>query len=300
MGIRVSPKGRYYSSSRCGKIEVGDVLDRLRAHRNGSFDGAIADPPYNIGKDFGTSGDRMPQERYVEWSLEWIAELLRVTKRGAPTYVYGFSEILARISSRLPLGRQRWLVWHYTNKTVPSLRFWQRSHESILCVWSSARPRIASLDELREPYTEAYASGCAGKPRAGTAGRYARRGAQTTYNAHPNGALPRDVIKSPALAGGAGMRERWFLCRTCSRVCPPQALHAHAGHDVAKHPTQKPLALARRLILSMTRPGRGRIVVPFLGSGSECVAAKRLGVRFAGIEANPEYAALATGWLMQE
>lgn len=41
----------------------------------------------------------------------------------------------------------------------------------------------------------------------------------TTYNAHPNGALSRDVIKIPTLAGGAGMNER------------------------VNHPTQKPLAL---------------------------------------------------------
>ena len=34
------------------------------------------------------------------------------------------------------------------------------------------------------------------------------------------------------------------------------------------------------------------LVVPFAGSGSECVAAKKLGVNFIGYEINPEYVQL--------
>jgi len=31
------------------------------------------------------------------------------------------------------------------------------------------------------------------------------------------------------------------------------------------------------------------LVVPFAGSGSECVAAKKIGINFIGYEINPEY-----------
>lgn len=80
------------------------------------------------------------------------------------------------------------------------------------------------------------------------------------------------MIKVPALAGGAGKKEK------------------------VKHPTQKPLDLCRRLIKS-AQQDEGLLVVPFAGSGSECVAAKELGVPFIGFEINPDYVELCVGRL---
>ena len=97
---------------------------------------------------------------------------------------------------------------------------------------------------------------------------------ETTYNAHANGALPRDVIKIAALAGGAGKKER------------------------VNHPTQKPLELCEKLIKSSMNKGeQNLVVVPFAGSGSECVACKKLGVIFLGYEINEEYVELCNGRL---
>lgn len=31
----------------------------------------IADPPYNIGKDFGNDSDKQPMEEYLKWSEKW-------------------------------------------------------------------------------------------------------------------------------------------------------------------------------------------------------------------------------------
>jgi site-specific DNA-methyltransferase (adenine-specific) len=42
----------------------------------------------------------------------------------------------------------------------------------------------------------------------------------------------------------------------------------------------------------MKKPEETFVVVPFAGSGSECVAAKNLGVNFVGFEINPEYVEL--------
>lgn len=279
-----------------GVIKKGDVLKELRKLENGrSFDLVIADPPYNIGKDFGNHSDKRDLQDYAEWSLEWINECLRLVKSGAPVYVYGFAEILAHIAVRIPVENQRWLVWHYTNKTVPSLKFWQRSHETILCLWTGKRPDL-EVDSIRVPYTETYKR-CAGKVRKETKCRYSSKGKKTIYNAHPDGALPRDVLKYPALAGGAGYAERWFMCKTCSGVFSPEKLREHDGHDVVKHPTQKPLALAEQLISSVQNGKKGKVLIPFAGSGSECVAAKILGMDYFGIEINEDYINLARGWL---
>ena len=246
-------------------IYTADCLQILPTLPDKSAQIVIADPPYNIGKDFGNDSDKQAMPAYLEWTDKWIGECLRVLKDNGTMFVYGFSENLALILSRIPHNIQRrWIIWHYTNKTVPSLNFWQRSHESILVLWKT--DKVFHRDDIREDYTDGFLHGAAGKERAATKGRFSKGDKSTTYTAHPNGALPRDVIKIPALAGGAGMKER------------------------VAHPTQKPIVLCEKLLRSCRQPpSEGFVLIPFAGSGSECVAAKKLGLPFIGIECNPEY-----------
>ena len=273
------------------KIVVGDALSHLSAIKRADlFDVVIADPPYNIGKNFGACSDDMRLESYVAWSLRWLKECLRLLKPGKPLYVYGYGEILAHIAVHFPLTQQRQLIWHYTNKAVPSAKFWQRSHEVILCLWKGKRSAI-NIDDLRIPYTPSYVR-CAGKTRKSMECRYNGKNRTTVYKAHPSGALPRDVLHYPALAGGAGRAERWFLCKTCDDVFAPQYLQDHQGHTILKHPTQKPIALSCQLIRSATHPGDS-VLVPFCGSGTECVAARQLGVNYYSVELNEDYVRLA-------
>jgi site-specific DNA-methyltransferase (adenine-specific) len=245
------------------EVIQGDALVILPKLETESAQIIIADPPYNIGKDFGNDSDKQPMDEYLQWSEKWIRECLRILKPNGTMFIYGFSEILALILSKVPYDiHRRWIIWHYTNKNVASLNFWQRSHESILVLWKN--DKVFHRDDIREAYTEGFLNGAAGKERASTKGRFSKGDKTTKYTAHPNGALPRDVIKIPALAGGAGMKER------------------------VNHPTQKPLALCEKLLRSC-RQSEGYVLVPFAGSGSECVASKNLGLPFIGIELNEEY-----------
>jgi len=276
------------------KIILGDAVKELRRLPSDSCDVIIIDPPYNIGKDFGNNIDKRELNEYIEWSKGWINEAIRIMKPTGTMFIYGFSEILAYLSIEIPINK-RWLIWHYTNKNVASLNFWQRSHEAIICAWKN-RP-IFNRDDVREPYTEGFLNGAAGKVRKGTLGRFSKEGVETIYNAHEGGALPRDVIKVPALAGGAGMIERWFLCKTCDDVFEPRKLKEHLKHEIVKHPTQKPVELTQKLIKSAMPKKNGVVLVPFVGSGSECVVAKELGLSYLGYELNPNYVKIAEKWL---
>jgi len=271
------------------KIYKMDVLVGLKQIDNNSCQSIIIDPPYNIGKDFGNNKDKRELGEYLEWCDKWIGECIRVLKTNGTMFIYGFSEILAHVFARIAINK-RWLIWHYTNKNVPSLKFWQRSHESIICCWKN--DPIFNLDEVREPYTNGFLNGAAGKVRAGTNGRFSRNGKETVYNAHPRGALPRDVIKTPTLAGGAGIAERWLLCQTCKKVYSSKQLKNHQTHKIIQHPTQKPLALCDKLILSAKQKD-GIVLVPFAGVGSECVSAKKFGLDFIGFEINRDYIKIA-------
>ena len=240
-----------------------DCIKQMKEMKPNSVDIIICDPPYNIGKDFGNNSDKQTMDKYLIWCDEWIRECIRILKPKGTMYIYGFSEILAFIRVRININ-VRWIIWHYTNKTVPRLNFWQRTHESILCCYKE-KP-VFNRDDVREPYTKAFLKNAAGKVRKATKGRFSKGDKETVYKAHTNGALPRDVIKISALAGGAGKKER------------------------VNHPTQKPLELCEKLIkASMDKKGDTLVVIPFAGSGSECVAAKKLGVNFIGYEINKEY-----------
>jgi site-specific DNA-methyltransferase (adenine-specific) len=246
-------------------IIEGDAIQILPTLETETAQIIIADPPYNIGKDFGNDSDKQPMDEYLLWCEVWIKDCLRILKPNGTMFIYGFSENLALILSKVPYNiNRRWIIWHYTNKNTPHLNFWQRSHESILVLWKN--DKVFHRDDIREAYTEGFLNGAAGKERKATKGRYSKGDKTTTYTAHEKGALPRDVIKIPALAGGAGMKER------------------------VNHPTQKPLALCDKLIKSCKQTASdGYVLVPFAGSGSECLAAKNNNLPFVGIELNAEY-----------
>jgi site-specific DNA-methyltransferase (adenine-specific) len=54
------------------------------------------------------------------------------------------------------------------------------------------------------------------------------------------------------------------------------------------HPTQKPEKLIAKLILASSKKG-DVVFDPFMGSGTSCVVASKLGRHFCGIEQNEEY-----------
>ena len=238
-----------------------------------SADIIICDPPYNIGKDFQNGSDRQAMSDYLTWCSEWMAEASRVLKPKGTMYIYGFSKILMHLGCRveLELGLNvEWIIWNYTNKCAPSRQFWQKTHESILVCSKDSKPHF-NRDDVRIPYTEATIKQ-GGKKRAATGGRFGSK--ETVYVNHMGGALPRDVITIPALSGGSGKKER------------------------VNHPTQKPLALCQKLIrASRQKEGDTLVVIPFAGSGSECVASKMEGVNFIGYEITPDYVELCNARL---
>lgn len=269
----VSIKKTRYKSTKLNKILFKDCIKFLEV-TSLKFNVIIADPPYNIGKDFGNNKDNMELKEYIVWSKKWLDLCLDKLTENGVMYVYGFPEILSHIAVQFPIEKQRWLVWHYTNKTTPSSKFWQRSHESILCLWKNKRPNL-EIDQIREPYTESYKNNCVGKVRKSTKGRFSNGKKETIYNGHKNGALPRDVIKVSALAGGKGMVER----------------------SPIKHPTQKPFELTYKLLKSRINGKGGVAYIPFCGSGSECMVAKALNIDFISTEINKDYIRGAKDWL---
>ena len=73
---------------RLNTVICGDALQELSAIGDGDqFDVVIADPPYNIKKDFGNNNDNMELADYTEWCRQWMAQCLRLVKPDAPVFI---------------------------------------------------------------------------------------------------------------------------------------------------------------------------------------------------------------------
>jgi len=250
-----------------GALHLGDAVAWLEGLAPGSVDLIVADPPYNLGK---ADWDQFASDdAYLEWSLRWIAPAARALSERGSLYVCGFSEVLADL--RRPAARHfagcRWLVWHYRNKA--NLRKdWGRSHESILHLRKAKRTRIR-VDDVRVPYgghTLKYPS----HPQATSSQFGGGKPRKDAWRPDPRGAKPRDVIEVPVLANGAPER--------------------------TAHPTQKPEALIRKLVLASSEPGQ-TVADPFAGAGTTLVCAEQLGRRWLGCELDPTYASWAVSRL---
>lgn len=73
-----------------GVLYATDCFDLFAALRDDSIDCVFADPPFNLGKDYGAGAVRDSLERrdYLKWCFAWIDEAARVLVRGGALFVY--------------------------------------------------------------------------------------------------------------------------------------------------------------------------------------------------------------------
>jgi site-specific DNA-methyltransferase (adenine-specific) len=240
-----------------GSLYQSDSIKWLQSLETESANLIFADPPYNINK---ADWDKFEsQERYIEWSMQWIKEASRVLKKTGTLYVCGFSEILADLKhpSMKYFKSCRWIVWYYKNKANLG-NDWGRSHESLLHLRKSKKQTF-NVDDVRIPYgkhTLKYPS----HPQAESSQYNGKR--KEVWVPHPKGAKPKDVIEVPTTCNGMG--------------------------ETTPHPTQKPEELVRKFILASSNEGE-LIIDPFSGSGTTLVVAEQLGRKWLGCEIEPEY-----------
>jgi site-specific DNA-methyltransferase (adenine-specific) len=112
-----------------------------------------------------------------------------------------------------------------------------------------------------------------------------------------------------AHTGGEKKRKYYFDYDTSKAMESPEDMLKEAGKQMrtvwdvpnnkkreelafGKHPTQKPVRLLKRMLEISARPG-DVLLVPFAGSGADCVAAQELGINFLGFETDESFVRLA-------
>jgi len=97
-----------------GVLYQGDCCKILPCVADESVDVVFADPPFNLGKDYGRKvNDSLADEEYVRWSQEWIAECVRVLKPGGAFFLYNLPKwniVLGAYLYQLGMILRHWIA----------------------------------------------------------------------------------------------------------------------------------------------------------------------------------------------
>ena len=240
-------------------ITHGDCVEGMKQLANASVDLVIADPPYDIGVGKAV-WDTVPH--YMQWSRTWLAEAVRVLKPGGALMLYGSPERL-------------WIC-----------------HLKIMCADEFGL-------EFKQHISWVYKQG--GDSRMNNMVKYAVRmehlewfvkpGAAHTFNLDAGTEAYAEAEFKEALAKGVGR----VTAESLSRGKPPKNWwdiprenSRSKEREYGSHPSMKPLRICDRIVGIHSNVG-DTVLVPFGGSGSECVAVGAAGRKLIAYEQEAEY-----------
>ncbi|KJR40891.1 DNA methylase N-4/N-6 domain-containing protein [Candidatus Magnetoovum chiemensis] len=134
-------------------IRAGDALNLFKDIADESIDLIIADPPYNLGKNYGNNHDLKGFDEYLNFSIGWLREAHRVLKKSGTIYVFMgvrfISYVYDILDRDLMMSFNSWICWHYTQGMGKTLGFSPR-HDDIL-MFNKTNKFIFNIDAVRVP-----------------------------------------------------------------------------------------------------------------------------------------------------
>jgi len=205
-----------------------------------------------------------PMMSYLTYMTQRIVEMRRVLKPTGSIYLHcdpTASHYLKVVMDRI-FGKSNFrneIIWCYTGPGNTKKRF-PRKHDTILYYVKSGANSVFDIDAIRIPYKAEFT------PARGVHGRDYDRTRATAR--HDMGKVPEDWWADGHLSNVSAWRK-----------------------ELVGYPTQKPLALLRRIVQASS--SKGDIVLdPFCGCATTMVAAQRLGRKWIGIDVEEKAADL--------
>ena len=233
---------------------LGDFFDMVRYIPKKSVDLIIADPPYNLTKEYhGNHFSKKKSTSYEEYTREWLSAVIPLLKDDGTIYVCCDWE------SSLVIGKVLTELLHVQNRIT-----WQREKgRGAKSNWKNGMEDIwfATVSKNYTFHVDAV------KVRKKVIAPYRIDG------------KPKDWVESDI----GNYRD------TCpSNFWDDITIPFWSMPENTAHPTQKPEKLIAKLILASSDE-ESVIFDPFLGSGTTSVVAKKLKRHYIGIEQNPLY-----------
>lgn len=245
------------------QLILGDTFKKLREIPSNFVQAVIADPPYYNVLDEDWDTQWAEAEEYLEWSLTWVSESMRILKDDGLFFCFGQLGKREHVFIHL----MSFLCYHFQ---YHDLIIWDRAvgynergdsftpaYEMILVLRKGDNPKF-NKDAVREPYD------------AETIRKYFRdkryKDKEARLKHLQAGKYSTNIIRVPSLKG--------------------------SSNEKCGHPSQKPLDLITKLIACSTDEG-DIVLDPFIGSGTTAVAAANMARNWIGIDNNPEYIEIA-------
>lgn len=215
-----------------------------------------------------SAADRDIPMEYQAWCASWAPGLVRVLKPGGSCFLFAGRRYAHRCIAALEdtgFIFKDMLAWE--KETAPhraqrlSAIYERRMDEVNRVQWTGWR--VANLRPLFEPilwFQRPYKIG---------------------------GTIAGNVLENEVGAWNENALRQYNVQNRSAAVCSNIIKVHTAPSDRGRHTAQKPLALMELLISLVTIEGQV-ILDPFMGSGTTCLAAKRLGRHYIGIDINPQ------------
>ena len=242
-----------YMSSDNSIVILNDCIDTLKKIKDKSIDLIFADPPYNLGKDFGNGSDNWSDKKtYLNWCYAWIDECFRILKDDGTFYLMNSTQNIPYIEIYLQENYNilNNIVWFYDSSGVQSKKKFGSLYE----------PIVMATKNTKANYTFNYEDILV----------EAKTGAKRKLiDYRKNPPQPYNTKKVPGNV--------WEFPRVRYKM-----------DEYENHPTQKPEALLERIIKASSNIG-DIVLDPFGGTFSTGSVAVRLGRKSIGIEINKDY-----------
>lgn len=137
------------------RIITGDCVDEMRHLKPGIARLIFADPPYNIGIDYGrgAKADCLPEERYLAWCEQWLAACLRLLTDDGSLWIMINDENADHFGLLLRntgLHRRAWIKWYETFGVNCTNNFNRCSRHIFYCV-KNPRRFVFNADAVSRP-----------------------------------------------------------------------------------------------------------------------------------------------------
>lgn len=231
----------------------GDSIKILKKINEKSINLIFADPPYNIGKNFGNNIDKWNEvDEYIEWCKLWIDECFRILKDDGVMYFMIATQYMpfldVYVSKKYNVLSR--IVWTYDSSGVQSKKMYGSLYEPILMVNKTAKSKYTFN------YQDILVEAKTGAKRK-----------LIDYRKTPP--QPYNTQKVPGNV--------WDFSRVRYKM-----------EEYENHPTQKPEELLKRIILASSNEN-DIILDPFSGSFTTSSVAVKLNRKAIGIDLNPDF-----------
>jgi DNA modification methylase len=248
-------------------LQNEDCIAGMKKLVEGAVDLAFADPPFNIGYEYDEYKDALESDKYLDWSRQWLGEVVRVLKPNGTFWLAIGDEFAAELkvmlTRELKMTCRSWVVWYYTFGVNCTANF-SRSHTHLFYMVKDPKSFTFNAESpaLRVPSARQLVYG--------------------DKRANPKGRLPDNtwILRPHDIPESfTPIEDTWFYSRVCGTF----------KERTGWHTCQMPERLLGRIIEACSLPEE-LVLDPFSGSGTTLAVAKKLGRKYIGYELSKQYA----------